>query len=189
MQSVLTDLDFYLFSEGTHYRAYEKLGAHVGERDGRRGVHFAVWAPNAQSVSVIGDFNRWDPSTNTLSSSSAGVWEGFLPGVRPGALYKYHLVSRDRRYSVDKADPYSFAAEIRPHTASRVCELQEYSWSDSEWMANRSKYNSGDSPISIYEVHLGSWRRVPDEGNRSLTYREMAPLLAILTGGIPPRIL
>ena len=178
MQSVLTDLDFYLFSEGTHYRAYEKLGAHVGEQDGRRGVHFAVWAPNAQFVSVIGDFNRWDPSTNPLSSSSAGVWEGFIPEVGPGALYKYHLVSRDRRYSVDKADPYSFAAEIRPHTASRVFDLQEYSWSDNEWMANRSKYNSADSPISIYEVHLGSWRRVPEDGNRSLTYREMAPLLA-----------
>jgi 1,4-alpha-glucan branching enzyme len=178
LQSVLTDLDFYLFAEGTHYRAYEKLGAHVGYRDGHRGVHFAVWAPNARFVSVIGDFNRWDPSTNPLGSSSVGVWEGFIPEVGPGALYKYHLVSRDRPYSVDKADPYSFAAEIRPHTASRVFDLQEYSWSDREWMANRPKYNSGDSPISIYEVHLGSWRRVPEQGNRSLTYREIAPLLA-----------
>lgn len=178
MQSVLTDFDFYLFAEGTHYRAYEKLGAHVAEQDSHRGVHFAVWAPNAEVVSVIGDFNRWDPSANPLRPSSVGVWEGFVPNVGPGALYKYHLVSRGRRYSVDKADPYSFAAEIRPHTASRVFDLREYSWSDQEWMANRSKHNSADSPISIYEVHLGSWRRVPEEGNRSLTYREMAPLLA-----------
>jgi 1,4-alpha-glucan branching enzyme len=178
MQSALTEFDLYLLAEGTHTRAYEKLGAHLSERNGHRGVQFAVWAPNAQSVSVIGDFNRWKPSTDNLRPSSAGVWEGFVPDIGSGAVYKYHLSSRDHRYEVDKADPYGFAAEIRPRTASRVWDLQEYSWLDHSWMANRTNSNSLKSAISVYEVHLGSWRRVPEEANRWLTYREMAPLLA-----------
>jgi 1,4-alpha-glucan branching enzyme len=177
-QSTLSEFDLYLLAEGTHNRAYEKLGAHRSERDGRRGVHFAVWAPNAERVSVVGDFNHWNSSTDIMRPSSAGVWEGFVPDIGSGALYKYHLESRDRRYAVDKADPYGFAAEIRPRTASRVWDLEDYSWLDASWMANRAKNNTLHSPISIYEVHLGSWKRVPEENNRWLTYREIAPLLA-----------
>jgi 1,4-alpha-glucan branching enzyme len=177
-QPTLSEFDLYLLAEGTHNRAYEKLGAHLSERNGRRGVQFAVWAPNAERVSVIGDFNRWDSTTDLLRPSSAGVWEGFVSGIGSGAVYKYHIESRDRRYAVDKADPYGFAAEIRPSTASRVWNLQGYSWQDQSWMTSRAKNNSLTSPISTYEVHLGSWKRVPEEGNRWLTYREMAPLLA-----------
>ena len=177
MESTLSEFDLYLLGEGTHNRAYEKLGAHPSERDGHRGVQFAVWAPNAKLVSVIGDFNHWNPSADVMHPSSAGVWEAFVPDIGPGAVYKYHVESRDRPYVVDKADPYGFAAEIRPRTASRVWDLQDYSWLDDSWMANRVKNNSLNSPISIYEVHLGSWKRVPEEGNRWLTYREMAPLL------------
>ena len=178
MQSTLTDFDLYLLAEGTHTRAYEKLGAHLSERNGHRGVQFAVWAPNAERVSVIGDFNNWNLSADIMRPNSAGVWEGFVPDIGSGAVYKYHVISRDRPYAVDKADPYGFAAEIRPRTASRVWDLQDYSWLDRSWMANRAKNNSLNSAISIYEVHLGSWRRVPEEANRWLTYREMAPLLA-----------
>ena len=178
LQSTLSDFDLYLFAEGTHTRAYEKLGAHLSERNGHLGVQFAVWAPNAERVSVIGDFNNWNISADIMRPNSAGVWEGFVPDIGSGAVYKYHVISRDRPYAVDKADPYGFAAEIRPHTASRVWDLQDYSWLDHSWMANRAKNNSLNSPISIYEVHLGSWRRVAEEANRWLTYREMAPVLA-----------
>src|SRR5579862_8089540 len=178
MQPALSEFDLYLLAEGTHTRAYEKLGAHLGERNGRRGVQFAVWAPNAERVSIIGDFNQWNPDADPMRPSPAGVWERFVPGLASGSIYKYHLESRDHRYAVDKADPYGFAAEIRPRTASRVWDLQDYSWQDPNWMAGRAKSNSLSSPISIYEVHPGSWRRVPEEGNRWLTYREMAPLLA-----------
>ena len=178
MQSVLSEFDRYLLAEGTFQRAYERLGAHFTERDGQRGVQFAVWAPNAKLVSVIGDFNSWNPSANPMEPRSAGLWETFIPHVGQGDVYKYHVESDYRGYWVDKADPYCFAAEIRPHTASRVWDLEGYSWQDGSWMAGRAKNNSLDAPISIYEVHLGSWRRVPEEGNRWLTYREMAPLLA-----------
>ncbi len=178
MQSVLSEFDRYFLAEGTFHRAYERLGAHFVERDGQRGVQFAVWAPNAKLVSVIGNFNNWNTSANPMEPSSAGVWETFIPRVRQGDAYKYHIESTYQGYRVDKADPYCFAAEIRPHTASRVWDLESYSWQDDSWMAGRAKHNSLDAPISIYEVHLGSWRRVPEEGNRWLTYREMAPLLA-----------
>jgi 1,4-alpha-glucan branching enzyme len=175
----LTDYDLYLFGEGTHRRAYEKLGAHLGEVDGRRGVHFAVWAPNAKQVSVIGDYNSWNPDASPLSMRpEAGIWEGFVPAIGINTLYKYHITSQQRGYRVDKADPYGFAAEIRPQTASRVCDLESYSWGDGQWMENRKYRNSLDSPVSIYEVHLGSWKRVPEEGNRWLTYRELAVQLA-----------
>jgi len=177
-QSTLSDFDLYLFAEGTHSRAYEKLGAHLGERNGHLGVQFAVWAPNAERVSVMGDFNNWNISADIMRPNSAGVWEGFVPDIGSGAVYKYHVISRDRPYAVDKADPYGFAAEIRPRTASRVWDLREHSWLDRSWMANRAKNNSLNSPISIYEVHPGSWRRAPEEANRWLTYRELAPLLA-----------
>jgi 1,4-alpha-glucan branching enzyme len=171
----LTDYDLYLFGEGTHLRAYDKLGAHPGEVDGRQGVHFAVWAPNAERVSVVGDHNEWDPRSHPMQPRAlAGMWETFIPDIGTGALYKYHIDSRENNYQVDKADPYGYAAEVRPQTASRVWDLAGYSWGDGDWMASRKKKNSLDSPISIYEVHLGSWRRVPEEGNRSLTYREIA---------------
>ena len=178
MASVLTELDRHLLAEGTFHRAYEKLGAHLVERNGQRGVQFAVWAPNARLVSVIGDFNQWNVSSNPMEASSAGVWETFIPHLCQGDVYKYHLESKYGNYWVDKADPYGFAAEIRPQTASRVWDLEGYAWQDGTWMTERARKNSLYFPISIYEVHLGSWRRVPEEGNRWLTYREMAPLLA-----------
>ncbi len=175
----LTDYDLYLFGEGTHVRAYNKLGAHPGEMEGRRGVHFAVWAPNAESVSVIGDYNGWDPRSHPMQpQAQAGLWESFIPDIGIGASYKYHIASRVNGYQVDKADPYGYAAEVRPQTASRVCDLAGYSWEDREWMATRKEHNSLDSPISIYEVHLASWRCVPEERNRWLSYREMAVQLA-----------
>ena len=174
----LSDFDVYLLAEGTFDRAYEKLGAHLTERDGHQGVQFAVWAPNARQVSVVGDFNQWNPTANVMRSSSAGVWESFIPTLGQGTIYKYHVISRHREYTVDKTDPYGFAAEVRPHTASRVWNLENYSWNDGSWMTNRAKSQALDAPISIYEMHLGSWRRVPEEENRWLTYREMAPLLA-----------
>ena len=178
MQSVLSEFDRYLLAEGTFHRAYQKLGAHITERDGQRGVQFAVWAPNAKMTSVIGEFNDWNPLANRMEPSPAGVWETFIPRMGPGEIYKYHLESNYGGYSVDKADPYGFAAEIRPHTASRVWELESYAWRDGSWMAARGKSNALDAPISIYEVHLGSWRRVPEEKSRWLSYRELAPLLA-----------
>jgi 1,4-alpha-glucan branching enzyme len=178
LESTLSEFDLYLLREGTHTRAYEKLGAHLAERDSRRGVHFAVWAPNARLVSVIGDFNGWNPASNAMLPTPAGIWESFIPDVVQGTVYKYHVESNYQNFKVDKADPYGFATEIRPQTASRVWHLESYLWQDSAWMATRGRSNSLDSPISIYEVHLGSWRRVPEEGNRWLTYRELAPLLA-----------
>jgi 1,4-alpha-glucan branching enzyme len=178
LEPTLSEFDLYLLGEGTHNRAFEKLGAHFAEREGRRGVHFAVWAPNARIVSVIGDFNQWNPVANVMRLTPAGIWEGFVPDIGQGAVYKYHVESQYDEFKVDKADPYGFAAEIRPQTASRVWNLESYSWHDSSWMATRSRSNSLNSPLSIYEMHLGSWKRVPDEGNRWLTYREIAPLLA-----------
>ncbi len=175
----LTDYDLHLFGEGTHHRAYEKLGAHPGEVDGRRGTHFAVWAPNAEQVSVVGDYNDWNPKSHPMHlRPEAGLWEVFVPDIGSGSVYKYHIASRYNGYQVEKADPFGFAAEIRPHTASRVWDLASYTWGDAGWMAGRAANNSLNSPISIYEVHLGSWRRVPEEQNRSLTYRELAVQLA-----------
>ncbi len=172
--TLLTDNDLYLFNEGSHFRLYEKLGAHPLTIDGEEGTCFAVWAPDARQVSVIGDFNGWDSSQHLLKSQGkSGIWEGFIPGVGKGALYKYHIISRYRGYSVAKADPLANYNEIPPKTASVVWEL-EYQWSDSEWMQKRYKHNALDNPITIYEVHLGSWQRVPAEGYRSLSYQEMA---------------
>ncbi len=178
MQSAISEFDLYLLAEGTHYRAYEKLGAHLTEKDGKRGVQFAVWAPNAKNVSIIGDFNNWNPNIAVMHPSTAGIWEGFVPDIAQGASYKYHIESRYRDYKVDKADPFGFASEIRPQTASRVWNLENYSWHDESWMKNRTNTNSLNSPLSFYEVHLGSWKRALEEGNRWLTYRELAPLLA-----------
>jgi 1,4-alpha-glucan branching enzyme len=177
--AALTEYDLYLWSEGNHFRAYEKLGAHPMEQDGRRGTQFAVWAPDAEEVSVIGDFNGWRTGVNPLwAVHSSGIWRTFIPDIGPGALYKYAIRSRYNDYRVDKADPFGFAAEIRPQTASKVWDLGNYSWSDGDWMKSRHRANAMSSPIAIYEVHLGSWRRVPHEGNRWLTYRELGPQLA-----------
>ena len=179
MPSFLTDYDLYLFGEGKHFRLYDKFGAHLGTQDGVEGTHFAVWAPNAREVCVVGDFNHWKHGAYYLSSRGAsGVWDGFMPKVGAGALYKFSIQSQYNNFRAEKADPFGFAAEIRPLSASKVWDLSRYHWNDADWMATRKKANALDAAISIYEVHLGSWRRKPEEGNRWLTYREMAPLLA-----------
>lgn len=176
--SLLSDDDLFLFNEGSHYRLYEKLGAHLMTVDGVPGAYFAVWAPNAKQVSVVGDFNSWDTSRHPLCPrGQSGIWEGFISGVVSGALYKYHIVSRVSSYIVQKADPFAFYAETPPRTASVAWDL-DYTWADQAWMEKRRTRNALDAPMSIYEVHLGSWRRVPEEGNRFLTYRELAPKLA-----------
>ncbi|MGH8219708.1 MAG: 1,4-alpha-glucan branching protein GlgB [Steroidobacteraceae bacterium] len=177
--SELTPNDIYLFKEGTLYRAYEKLGAHEGTLEGRRGTHFAVWAPNAEAVSVVGDFNGWDPERHRLTPrcDESGIWEGFVPEIGAGALYKYHVRSRFGGYRVEKSDPFAFHAETPPRTASIVWNLG-YEWNDLDWRRDRARANALDAPWSVYEVHLGSWRRVPEQDNRPLTYREIAPQLA-----------
>jgi len=176
--SPLTEHDIYLFRQGTHFRLYEKLGAHPCTVEGRTGTHFALWAPNAEAVSVVGDFNGWNRDSHPLRirADSSGIWEGFIPGVANGEKYKYHLRSRHAGYRVDKSDPFAFHAECPPRTASVVAELG-YKWNDDEWMRTRSRVNGLDRPTAIYELHLGSWQRVPEEGNRHLTYRELAPRL------------
>ena len=173
--SLLGEQDVYLFNEGTHLRLYEKLGAHPDVVDGVAGTHFAVWAPNAETVSVIGSFNGWSKDAHPLRAlEGSGIWYGFIPGVEPGATYKYHLRSRYAGYEVDKADPLAFCSELPPATASRVWRL-DYEWHDDEWLASRAARNALDAPMSIYELHVGSWRRAAD--GRFLTYRELAPLL------------
>jgi 1,4-alpha-glucan branching enzyme len=176
--SILTGDDIYLFNEGSHFRLHEKLGSHPLAFKGVDGVYFAVWAPNAHRVSVAGDFNGWSKTNHPLRvRGQSGIWEGFLPGLSKGAVYKYHIESRYHEYKVDKADPFAFYGEVPPKTASIVSDL-EYSWEDKEWMMERAARNAPDAPMSIYEIHLGSWMRVPEEGNRYLTYRELAPRLA-----------
>jgi 1,4-alpha-glucan branching enzyme len=173
-----SDADRHLWNEGTNHRAYRALGAHLATVDGVEGTSFAVWAPNAERVAVIGDFNGWDKERHVLRPlDGSGLWHGFLPGVGRGAVYKYHVRSRQHGHAADKADPFGFLHETSPRTGSVVWDLA-YAWGDEAWMRDRRERNSLRSPMSIYEVHLGSWRRVPEEGNRSLTYRELAPLLA-----------
>jgi 1,4-alpha-glucan branching enzyme len=176
--SLLSDYDLHLFNEGNHNSLYEKLGAHAATVDGQRGTHFAVWAPNAYSISVIGDFNGWNHLSHPLRTrGSSGIWEGFIPELGPGTVYKYHVASRYQGYSVDKADPYAFENELPPRTASIVWDLG-YDWGDGEWMRSRQQHNGLNRPMSIYEVHLGSWTRAWEDGNRWLNYRELAPKLA-----------
>ncbi|NSW86844.1 MAG: 1,4-alpha-glucan branching protein GlgB [Syntrophobacteraceae bacterium] len=176
--SLLTDHDVYLFKEGNHFNLYDKMGAHVIESGGMRGVQFALWAPNAERVSVVGDFNFWDRESHPLKvrEDGSGIWEGFVEGIESGSIYKFHIVSRENGYTVDKGDPFAVHWETPPRTGSIVWDIQ-YEWQDEEWMKERHRRNALDSPISIYEVHLGSWRRVPEDGNRSLSYREMAEVL------------
>jgi len=172
--SLFTDFDIYLFKEGNYFNAYEKLGSHIIDLNGTIGTYFAVWAPNAKQVSVMGDFNNWNKESHPLTArwDNSGIWEGFIPGIEKGTKYKYYIVSR-YGYLLEKGDPYAFFWETPPATASFVWDL-EYKWNDEAWMKNRAKNNNLNSPISIYEMHLGSWKRVPEEGNRFLTYREMA---------------
>jgi len=176
--SLLTQDDIYLFNEGSHFRLYEKLGAHPVDDDPLKGVYFAVWAPNAAQVSVIGDFNGWNNLSHPLQpKGSSGIWEGVVPGLDKGALYKYHITSQISNYQVDKADPFAFFNQIAPDKASVTWNL-DYSWQDQVWMAERGRPNALDAPMAIYEVHPGSWQRVPEEENRPLTYRELAPKIA-----------
>jgi 1,4-alpha-glucan branching enzyme len=173
-QSPLSDQDLYLFNEGSHFRLYEKLGSHPVAG----GTWFAVWAPNAEWVSIVGDHNGWNGRSNPLQQrGSSGIWEGFIRDIGPGAVYKYQIRSRGSGYRVDKADPFAFRAEVPPKTASVVWDL-DYKWEDADWMRNRHRRNSGKAPLSIYEVHIGSWRRVPEEGNRSLNYWELSGQIA-----------
>ena len=176
--SRLTDHDIYLFKEGNHFKLYEKLGSFPMQSEGREGTLFSVWAPNAAEVFVVGDFNDWDAARHPLQArgDGSGIWEGFLQGVGQGALYKYHIRSRYNDYRVDKGDPFALAWESPPQTASMVWEL-DYEWGDGDWMGRRAAHNRLEAPMSIYEVHLGSWQRMPEEDNRYLTYREMAERL------------
>jgi 1,4-alpha-glucan branching enzyme len=172
---VVSGFDLHLHGEGTHYEAYNTLGAHVTEIADVRGVRFAVWAPNAENVHVIGDFNGWDTRTHPMRRRSGGVWELFLPGAPVGLAYKYFIRSRFHGYRQEKADPYAFQCEVPPKSASVVCDLESYRWADEAWMEARANKDWLASPVSTYEVHLGSWLRRPD--GYSLTYRELAVTL------------
>jgi 1,4-alpha-glucan branching enzyme len=172
---VLTEYDLYLSGEGTHYQKYEKLGAHVREVAGVRGVHFGVWAPNARRVSVVGNFNLWDGRIHPMRHrGSSGIWELFIPGLDEGELYKFEILSSVGGQVGLKTDPYGFAGEMRPNNASVVRTIDGYRWRDTAWMESRPLRDWLHSPMTIYELHAGSWRRKPEEGNRWLTYRELA---------------
>ncbi|HSQ11610.1 MAG TPA: alpha-amylase family glycosyl hydrolase, partial [Candidatus Deferrimicrobium sp.] len=176
--SLFTDNDLYLFNEGSHFRLYDKLGAHRVEHAGTTGTYFAVWAPNANHVSVIGEFNGWKNDQHVLQpKGESGIWEGYFPKVGKGTLYKYHIGSRFNGYRADKADPFSIFNEIPPKFASIVWDL-EYQWNDQPWMAERRQRQGLTKPMAIYEMHVGSWKRIVEEDNRSLSYRELAPQLA-----------
>jgi 1,4-alpha-glucan branching enzyme len=176
--TLMNENDLYLFNEGTHYRLYEKLGAHPLNSENQPGSYFSVWAPNAEKVLVIGEFNGWGNRDQPLTlKGDSGIWEGFIAGVQKGALYKYRIFSKSRGYRVDKADPFAFYCEGPPRMASKVWDLW-YDWGDKSWMEARKNDDSLKRPVSIYEVHLGSWRHKVEEGSEPLTYLEMAPLLA-----------
>ncbi|EFH80361.1 1,4-alpha-glucan branching protein GlgB [Ktedonobacter racemifer] len=185
--SLFSDFDLYLFGQGKDYRIYEKMGAHPRTVNGVTGVNFALWAPNARAVSIIGDFNQWDRKATPmqLRHGDLGVWECFVPGLEPGTLYKYAICSRFNNYHTDKSDPYGFQFELRPNTASVVADISQYQWRDQEWLEQRPQRQQLNSPMSIYEVHLGSWRHIPErhqegavEEDRFMTYRELAESLA-----------
>ncbi|HXX56725.1 MAG TPA: 1,4-alpha-glucan branching protein GlgB [Thermodesulfovibrionales bacterium] len=177
-KTLLTDFDLHLIGEGSHYRQYEKLGARLTEMDGARGVHFAVWAPNAKRVSVIGDFNGWNAAAHPMMNlGDSGIWALFVPGLGEGEIYKYEIRSKIRKYTTQKSDPFGFYFEKRPKSASIVYDIDGYLWGDDSWIRKRVETDWLSSPISIYEVHLGSWMRVPEEDERWLTYRELAERL------------
>ncbi len=173
---LLTDFDIHLLAEGRHWRSYNRMGAQLRTVGGISGVNFAVWAPNATSVSIIGEFNNWDGRRHPMRKLiPSGIWELFIPGLPEGSLYKYRV--KTGANEVDKCDPYGFAAEVPPRTANKVVDLDNYQWHDAGWLAHREKANGLDAPMSIYEVHLGSWRRPVDEPHRWLSYQEIAPQL------------
>ncbi len=185
-ESIFSDFDLYLFGQGKHYHLYEKMGAHPRVLNGVAGTHFATWAPNAQTVSVIGDFNQWNRSSHQMwrRHNDLGVWECFIPGVQVGTLYKFAIYSRFNNYAADKIDPYAFAFELRPNTASVVADITRHTWHDEQWMSAREGRDWLNAPMSIYEVHLGSWKHIPErhipgavEEDRFLTYRELADQL------------
>jgi 1,4-alpha-glucan branching enzyme len=176
--TLLTEDDLYLFNEGSHLRLYDKLGSRTMTVDGTDGTYFSVWAPNAERVTLMGDFNGWDADGLSLRPlGRSGIWGVFVPGVGKGAHYKYHIASKHDGYHVDKADPYAWLQETPPETGSVVWDL-DYQWADQDWMTARGDRNALGAPISIYEVHLGSWMRDPADTGRLLTYREVAPRLA-----------
>lgn len=176
--SPLTDFDLHLFNEGTHHKLYSKLGCQLSRDPARPGAHFAVWAPNAKTVNVMGVFNGWNKHAHPLTPrGSSGVWEGFIPGIARGTVYKYFVESLHGKYMSDRADPFGFLHQVSPETASVAWDL-DYAWSDAAWMRSRASRAGIDKPMSIYEVHAGSWRRRTSERNRSLTYRELAHELA-----------
>ena len=172
--SRMTEQDVYLFNEGSHFRLYDKLGAHQMEVDGTAGTHFAVMAPNAKHVTVMGDFNGWNKASHPLASrwDDSGIWEGFIPHVGKGDLYKFFIHSHHDDYCVDKRDPFANYCEVPPNTSSIIWDL-DYQWQDAQWMKKRKKHNALNAPLAVYEIHFGSWRRKVEEDNRSLTYREM----------------
>jgi len=178
--TLFSELDIYLFKEGTHAQLYKHLGAHPMLRENQEGVYFALWAPNAEDVSVRGDFNGYDMYAHKLKKreDDSGIWEGFISAVPQGCSYKYHIFTSTKNANADKADPYAFYAEIAPHSASRVWDIADFQWNDAKWLKKRKKLHSQTAPISVYEVHLGSWRRKVEEENRFLTYRESAIELA-----------
>ncbi len=174
--SELNEFDLYLFHQGTNYHAYEMLGAHFVERDGRKGVRFAVWAPHAKSISVVGDFNEWDTRVNPMTRGRDGeIWEVFIPDIEEGAVYKYAIEPQWGGPRIMKADPYGFYAEKKPNTASRVYDLSKYEWKDGDWFEQKKKESSYERPMLTYEVHAGSWRRTKD--GEYLSYRDLADQL------------
>lgn len=175
-----SELDIYLFKEGTHTKLYEHLGAHLMKREGKEGVYFALWAPNAKGVSVIGNFNNYDENAHKLQlrGDGSGIWDGFIENVKEFDTYKYHIFNDFDNPNADKADPYAFYTEVAPNSASKVYNIENFHWDDEKWMKKRGKKNSHKNAISVYEVHLGSWRRKVEEDNRYLTYEEAAYELA-----------
>lgn len=175
--SLFTDYDIELIKQGSQFRLFDKLGSHYVTKDGREGIYFAIWAPNAHYISVVGDFNNWDKGAHKMirRADDTGIWECFIADVPvpPGSSYKYYLESKYHGYTDEKSDPYAFYWEVPPRSATRTWKL-DYTWNDREWMENRGEKNSTKAPVSIYEMHLGSWKRKPEEGNRALTYKELA---------------
>ena len=173
--SLFTDFDINLFKAGKHYRLYEKFGSHLVTVDGIEGAYFSVWAPSAKAVSVIGDFNYWIEGEHSLNVrwDQSGIWEGFIPNVAEGAVYKYKIQSSHNDVKTEKADPYAKRCEHPPKTASIVCDISNHKWNDKKWMSYRKDKNGLDKPYSVYEVHLSSWMKKGKE-NRSLTYKELA---------------
>jgi len=182
---LLTEFDLHLMGEGRHYDTYDKLGAHLVTIEGVHGVHFAVWAPSARRVSVVGDFNRWDGRVNPMRAhGSSGIWEIFIPELNEGAVYKYEVLDARGNLLPLKADPYAFRSELRSSTGSIVASLEHHEWQDSAWMSRRAATNWHEAAVSVYEVHVGSWRRLPEDGDRWLTYKELGDQLIPYVKGL-----